>query len=89
MYFDYNLIKMQSPSLSSVVFEQTLLDSADKSLLSAAVVADSLTNAVAEQERIEKLPSVAATELPAVLVGEAAAENAIVWRVIPEPVATS
>jgi hopanoid biosynthesis associated RND transporter like protein HpnN len=64
VYFDYNLIKMQSPSLSSVVFEQTLLDSADKSLLYGAVLADSLTNAVALQEQIEKLPTVAATEPP-------------------------
>ncbi len=64
VYFDYNLIKMQSPSLSSVQYEQTLLDSADKSLLYGAVLADSLTNAVAEQERIEQLPTVAATEPP-------------------------
>jgi hopanoid biosynthesis associated RND transporter like protein HpnN len=64
VYFDYNLIKMQSPSLSSVVYEQTLLDSADKSLLYGAVLADSLTNAVALQEKIEKLPTVAATEPP-------------------------
>ena len=64
VYFDYNLIKMQSPSLSSVIFEQTLLSSADKSLLTGAVLADSLTNAVAEQEEIEKLPSVAGTEPP-------------------------
>lgn len=64
VYFDYNLIKMQSPSLSSVVYEQTLLDSADKSLLYAAVLADSLTNAVAEQEKIEKMSTVAGTEPP-------------------------
>jgi hypothetical protein len=64
VYFDYNLIKMQSPSLSSVVFEQTLLDSADKSLLYGAVLADSLTNAVAWQEQIERLPGVADTEPP-------------------------
>jgi len=64
VYFDYNLIKMQSPSLSSVVFERTLLDSADKSLLYGAVLADSLTNAVAWQEKIERLPTVAGTEPP-------------------------
>ncbi len=63
-YFDYNLIKMQSPSLSSVVFERKLLDSAEKSLLYGAVIADSLTNAVALQDKIEKLPTVAATEPP-------------------------
>ena len=64
VYFDYNLIKMQSPSLSSVVFEQKLLDSAEKSLLYSAVVADSLTNAVALQERIAQLPTVAETQPP-------------------------
>jgi len=64
VYFDYNLIKMQSPRLSSVVFERTMLDSADKSLLYGAVLADSLTNAVAEQARIEKLSTVAGTEPP-------------------------
>jgi hypothetical protein len=60
LYFDYNLIQMQSPTLPSVVFEKKLVTS--KSLLFAAVIADSLTNAVALQEKIEKLPSVANTE---------------------------
>jgi uncharacterized protein len=64
LYFDYNLIKMQSPRLSSVVFEQKLLNSADKSLLYAAVTADSLTNAVALQEQFERLSSVAETQPP-------------------------
>jgi hypothetical protein len=64
VYFDYNLIKMQSPSLSSVVFEQKLLDSAEKSLLYSAVLADSLTNAVALQEKIGRLPTVAETQPP-------------------------
>jgi hopanoid biosynthesis associated RND transporter like protein HpnN len=64
VYFDYNLIKMQSPSLPSVIFEQKLLDSADKSLLYAAVIADSLTNAVDLAEKIKKLPVVADVEPP-------------------------
>ena len=62
--FDYNLIKMQSPNLSSVVFAHKLLDSADKSLLYGAVIADSLTNAVDLTERIKKLPAVADVEPP-------------------------
>ena len=37
--FDYNLMELQSPSLSSVVFEQKLTH-ADKSVLFGAVVAD-------------------------------------------------
>ena len=64
VYFDYNLIKMQSPTLPSVIFEQKLLNSADKSLLYGAVVADSLTNAVALKKQIEKLPVVADVEPP-------------------------
>jgi hopanoid biosynthesis associated RND transporter like protein HpnN len=64
LYFDYNLIKMQSPRLSSVVFEHKLLDSAEKSLLYAAVMADSLTNAVALQARFAALPTVAETQPP-------------------------
>ena len=64
VYFDYNLIKMQSPSLPSVMFEQKLLDSADKSLLYGAVIADSLTNAVDLMGKIRKLPTVADIEPP-------------------------
>jgi hopanoid biosynthesis associated RND transporter like protein HpnN len=64
VHFDYNLIKMQSPNLSSVVFAHKLLDSADKSLLYGAVIADTLTNAVDLAERIKKLPTVADVEPP-------------------------
>jgi hypothetical protein len=59
VYFDYNLLNMQSAGLPAVVFEQKLIDSADKSVLYGAVIADSLTNAVALEEKIEKLPTVA------------------------------
>jgi hopanoid biosynthesis associated RND transporter like protein HpnN len=64
VHFDYNLIKMQSPSLPSVMFEQKLLDSADKSLLYGAVIADSLTNAVDLVKKIRNLPTVADIEPP-------------------------
>jgi hopanoid biosynthesis associated RND transporter like protein HpnN len=46
VYFDYNLLHMQSADLPAVVFEQKLIDNADKSLLYGAVVADSLPQAV-------------------------------------------
>jgi hopanoid biosynthesis associated RND transporter like protein HpnN len=59
VYFDYNLLNMQSAGMPAVVFEQKLIDSADKSVLYAAVVADSLAQAVELQTRIEKLPTVA------------------------------
>jgi hypothetical protein len=70
VYFDYNLIKMQSPSLSSVVFEQKLIDSADKSLLYGAVIADSLTNAITLEEKIKKLPTVAEIQPPMELLND-------------------
>jgi uncharacterized protein len=59
VYFDYNLLNMQSAGMSAVVFEQKLIDSADKSVLYGAVVADSLAQAVELQKQIEKLPTVA------------------------------
>jgi len=64
VHFDYNLIKMQSQNLPSVVFAHKLLDSADKSLLYGAVIADSLTNAVELTQRIQKLSTVADVEPP-------------------------
>ena len=70
VYFDYNLIKLQSPGLPSVVFEQKLLDAADKSLLYGAVVADSLTNAIDLEEKIKKLPTVADVEPPSSLLDD-------------------
>jgi len=62
VYFDYNLLNMQSAGLPAVVFEQKLIDSADKSVLFGAVVADSLDDAVSLEEKIKKLPTVADVE---------------------------
>ena len=61
VYFDYNLEKLQSAGLPSVVFEHKLL-AADQSLLEAAVIADSVTNAIDLEARIRKLPTVANVE---------------------------
>ncbi|MGH7951829.1 MAG: MMPL family transporter [Limisphaerales bacterium] len=65
VYFDYNLIQMQSPTLSSVIFEQKLIHSADKSLLCGAIVATNLQEAISLEGRIMKLPTVADIEPPA------------------------
>jgi hopanoid biosynthesis associated RND transporter like protein HpnN len=62
VYFDYNLLNMQSAGLPAVVFEQKLIDSADKSVLFGAVVADSLDDAVSLEQKIKKLPTVADVE---------------------------
>jgi len=63
VYFDYNLEKLQSIGLPSVVFEHKLL-AADQSLLEAAVVANSVTNAIDLVARIKTLPTVADVEPP-------------------------
>jgi hypothetical protein len=62
VYFDYNLLNMQSAGLPAVVFEQKLIDSADKSVLFGAVVADSLDDAASLDGKIKKLPTVADVE---------------------------
>jgi uncharacterized protein len=59
VYFDYNLLNMQSAGMPAVVFEQKLIDSADKSVIYGAVVADSLADAVTLEDKIKKLPTVA------------------------------
>jgi uncharacterized protein len=61
--FDYNLMELQSPSLSSVVFEEKLAH-ADKSVLFGAIVATNLNHAISLEGKIKKLPTVADIEPP-------------------------
>jgi hypothetical protein len=70
VHFDYNMQKLQAAGLPSVVFENKLLAAADKSLLFGAVVANSLTNAIALEEKIRRLPTVADVEPPAGLLND-------------------
>lgn len=60
VYFDYNLLHMQSASLPAVVYEQKLIDSADKSVLFCAVVATNLDEAVRLENQISALTNVVA-----------------------------
>ncbi|HUA68597.1 MAG TPA: MMPL family transporter [Candidatus Saccharimonadales bacterium] len=64
VYFDYNLQKLQSIGLPSVIFEEKLFAAADQSLLYGAVVADSVTNAIDLAEKIGRLSTVANVEPP-------------------------
>jgi len=68
VYFDYNLQKLQSIGLSSVVFEDKLFAAADKSLLYGAVTADSLTNAIDLEDKLRRMPTVADVEPPVSLL---------------------
>lgn len=70
VYFDYNLLNMQSESLPSVVFEKKLIAAGSvsegtnntKSLLYSAVVATNLQHAEWLEQQITNLPTVAGVE---------------------------
>jgi uncharacterized protein len=55
VYFDYNLLNMQSKGLPSVIYEQKLIDSAGQSVLYAAVVADNLDEAQKFEAKIKAI----------------------------------
>ena len=60
VFFDYNLLDMQSAGLPAVVFEEKLIHSADKSVLFGAVIADSLPQAVALEKKFRALTNTVA-----------------------------
>jgi len=62
VYFDYNLLNMQSPSLPAVVFSKKLLRSNEKSVLYAAVVSEDAQKAASLESRLQPLPAVASTD---------------------------
>lgn len=62
VHFDYNLLNMQTKDLPAVIFERKLITSAEKSVLFAAVLADSEKEALAYEEKIRALPAVATVE---------------------------
>lgn len=62
VYFDYNLLKLQSKGLPAVESEHKLIESASRSVIYGAVVADSVDHAVDLGQRLAALPSVASVE---------------------------
>jgi hopanoid biosynthesis associated RND transporter like protein HpnN len=71
VYFDYNLLNMQSAGLPAVEFEKDLIaatnapnktNSSPKSVLYAAVIATNLAQAVALEQQLTNLPAVAGVE---------------------------
>jgi uncharacterized protein len=59
VYFDYNLLNMQSAGLPAVEYEKKLIDSADKSLLYGAVIATNLQQVLQLETQLTNLSSVA------------------------------
>lgn len=62
VYFDYNLLHMQSPGLPAVALEHKLIKSASKSVLYAAVVANTRQEALNLEQRLTNLPTVASVD---------------------------
>jgi len=82
VFFDYNLLHLQSAGLPAVEFQDKLLHATSgaasatgtnepgRSVLFAVMITDSLTNAVALQQRVEALDSVARVESIAPLLAD-------------------
>lgn len=62
VYFDYNLLHMQSAGLPAVQLEKKLLDTANKSLLFGAVLATNEADAARLVQALTNLPAVASVE---------------------------
>jgi uncharacterized protein len=62
VYFDYNLLNMQSPGLQAVEFEEKLINSTSKSVLYAALIATNLEHAIALEQQVTNLPVVASVD---------------------------
>jgi hypothetical protein len=62
LYFDYNLLHMQSEGLPAVVYEEDLIKSTPKSVLFGAVIATNLQQAAALEQQLTNLPAVASVD---------------------------
>jgi hopanoid biosynthesis associated RND transporter like protein HpnN len=58
VYFDYNLLNMQSEGLPAVVYEKKLINNASNSVLFGAVIANTLEEAVKLEATLTNLPVV-------------------------------
>ncbi|MDB6110748.1 MAG: putative exporter of the superfamily, partial [Pedosphaera sp.] len=59
VYFDYDLLHLQSKDLPAVIYEQRLIKSASQSVIFGAVIADDLRQAQEYAAKLKQLPSVA------------------------------
>ncbi len=62
VFFDYNLLHMQSAGLPAVIFQDKLINSSKRPLLFGAVIASDLTQATNLISLITNLPTVSAVE---------------------------
>jgi uncharacterized protein len=62
VYFDYNLLNLQSDGLPAVVYERELIASATKSVLFGAVIATNFQQAAALEQQLTNLSAVASVD---------------------------
>ncbi len=62
VFFDYNLLNMQSAGLPAVKYEHKLIESASKSVLFGALVATNLEHAAILEQQATNLPAVASVD---------------------------
>jgi hopanoid biosynthesis associated RND transporter like protein HpnN len=80
--FDYNLLHMQSDGLPAVEYEKKLINSAEKSVLFAALVATNVEQALELESRAKALPSVAmADSIAPFLSGDQSRKLALVGEI--------
>ena len=85
VYFDYNLLHMQSQGLPAVEFQHKLINSASKSVLYGAVVAQSKEEALRLESKLTNLPAVKSVDSMAkFLVGDQRPRMELVGRIKDE-----
>jgi hopanoid biosynthesis associated RND transporter like protein HpnN len=62
VYFDYNLLNLQTHGLEAVNYEHKLIHSGEKSILFGAIIANSLEEASEIETKVIQLPSVASVD---------------------------
>lgn len=82
VYFDYDLLNMQSKGLPAVVFEQKLIHSTPKSVIFGDVIADSPEQAVELEKRLKQLSTVSDVEsIASQLVGDQSKQLELVGEI--------
>ena len=81
--YDYNPLHLQSQNLPAVKYEQRIIESASRSILSCAVTADSIADAIVLEAKVRALPSVSDVDSVAPLLeGEQKEKRQVVRRIV-------
>ena len=85
VYFDYDLLNLQSAGLSSVVYAKKLITSTTQSIVFGAVVADSPEQAVELEAKLRQLPAVSTNiSMATYLTGDATEKLKLIGEIKQE-----